>query len=341
MMRAAVPTARALTVLLAALAAAPAARAQSPTSLWRRVVEPSAREAAAAARAGEWLQFVDALPEFWRARLSPERDDVSHDALRRDALARLDRSLALRPDDARTLAAAAQLRERGNDLDGAARDAERALALDPEGVAAHDAHFTLAVVRTWRGEHASARDHYLALLRLPLGEQSRAIALGNLADTFMALGDVPAAVTSYEAAVALRPDYALGWLGLAVARDRALVDPRGDAAAAVRAASDEALGGRRGPDFVPEAILAALAAEGVFYVPPRDEIYYRATAHEAVARALSPGNPFGAPPDAVRAAQHRADAAEAWRRYLAAAPADDAWRARAEGHLRALGGRAR
>ena len=89
--------------------------------------------------------------------------------------------------------------------------------------------------------------------------------------------------------------------------------------------------------FDPEALIDALSAEGVFYVPAYDRFYYQGMAHEAVARAVAPGNPFGATadPEAVRA--HRRVAAEAWRRYLDGAAPEDPWRTRAEAHLRALG----
>ena len=284
------------------------------------VTHARAREALAARRAADWVYLLDELPGFLRDRLSPERATVSHDALRAEALALYDRALALRPDDPRALAAAAHLRERTGDLDGAARDAARALALDPEGPAAQDAHFTLAVVHTWRGDHAACRDHYLASLRFPMGDPARAIVLGNLGDAFLALGDVGAAVASYEACVALRPEYALGWLGLAIARDRAQLDPAPDAARAVRAASDDVVGRMRTPrtaaGFDPEALVDALSADGVFYVPAYDRFYYEGMAHEAVARAVAAGNPFGVTADAARADRHRQEAATAWRRYL-------------------------
>lgn len=317
------------------------AAAQPASSLWSRATAPGAREALRHRRAGSWVNLLDELPEFLRGRLAPERDDVSHDALRREALAHFDRALALDPDDVCSLASAAHLRERVGDLDGAARDASRALALDPDGPYAQDAHFTLAVVHTWRNEHAPCRDHYLASLRFPMSDQGRAIVLGNLGDAFMALGDVRAAVESYVACVTLRPEYALGWLGLSIARDRAQMDPAPDAAMAVRAASDEAVARMSTPrtvrGFDPEAIIDALSAEGVFYVPAYDRFYYQGMAHEAVARALSPGNPFGVSAEAAEVQAHRRIAAEAWRRYLDGAAPDDPWRSRAAAHLRALG----
>lgn len=317
---------------LTTLAAAPCALAQPAGSLWSQATAPGAREALAARRAADWINLLDALPEFIRDRLAPERADLSHGALRREALAYLDRSLALRPDDPRALATAAHLRERTGDLDGAARDAARSLALDPDGPYAQDAHFTLAVVHTWRGEHGPTRDHYLASLRLPMSDRARSVVLGNLADAFMAQGDLGSAVASYVASVTLRPGYALGWLGLALARDRAQGDPTPDAAMAVRMASPPTT---RSLD--PEALIDALSADGVFYVPAYERFYYDGMAHEAVARAFAPGNPFGVAADPAVARRHREAAAEAWRRYLDGAAPDDPWRPRATAHLRALG----
>ncbi|MDO9017144.1 MAG: tetratricopeptide repeat protein [Deltaproteobacteria bacterium] len=342
MMAAAVKPSCAALTLLAALAAAPAALAQPAGSLWSQATRPGDREALAARQAGEWLNLLDLLPEPQRARLAPERADIDHESLRAEALAHFERALALRPDDPRALAAAAHLRERHNDLDGAARDAARSLELDPEGPAAQDAHFTLAVVHTWRGEHPAARDHYLALLRLPITGYLRSMVLGNLGDEFQALGDVGAAIDSYVACVTLRPGYALGWLGLAIARDRAHLDPAPDAAMAVRTASDDVRARMRalrmGPGFDPGALIDALSSEGVFYVPAYDRFYYQGVAHEAVARAWSAGNEFGVAPVASEADAHRRAAAVAWRRYLDGAAPDDPWRGRAEAHLRALGG---
>ena len=330
---------------LCALGLPSVALAQPASSLWSRATAPGAREALRHRRAGSWVNLLDELPEFYRGRLAPERDDVSHDALRREALAHFDRALALDPDDVCALASAAHLRQHLGDLDGAARDASHALELDPDGPYAQDAHFTLAVVHTWRNEHAPCRDHYLAILRLPMSDNVRSIVLGNLGDAFMSLGDVRAAVESYVACVTIRPDYALGWLGLSIARDRAQMDPAPDAAMAVRVASYEAVTRMSTPrtagGFDPEALIDALSSEGVFYVPAYDRFYYQGMAHEAVARALSPGNPFGVSADAAEVQAHRRIAAEAWRRYLDGASADDPGRPRAAAHLRALGATAR
>ncbi len=336
-----VSTPRALLLALCAPLATPAAALAQPVdAVARFTASPVAREADDERRAGDWVAFLEGLPDPLRARFAPERERASSDELRRESLARYERALSLRPDDPRVLAATAHLRERTGDLDGALRDGARSLALDPEGPSAQGVHFTLAVARTWLTDHAAARDHYLASLRFPLDDGVRSVTLGNLGDSFMALGDVQTAIAAYEGAVALRPEGPMGWLGLAFAHDRARLDPAPHASRAVRAASDEALRHVSTPrttaGFDPAALLDALSAPGVFYVPDYDRHYYEGIAHEAVARAWSPGNPFGVPPDDERAREHRDDAAAAWQRYLDRAPATDPWRPRAEAHLRTL-----
>ncbi len=329
-----------LLALCASLATPAAALAQPVDAVARFTASPTAREADDERRAGDWVAFLDGLSDPLRARFAPERERASGDELHREALAHYDRALALRPDDPHVLAAAAHLRERTGDLEGALRDGARSLALDPEGPSAQGVHFTLGVTHTWLNDHAAARDHYLASLRFPLDEVVRSITLGNLGDAFMALGDVRTAIAAYEGAVALRPDGPMGWLGLAFAHDRARLDPAAASARAVRAASDEATRRvstpRTAAGFDPDALVDALSATGVFYVPDYDRHYYEGVAHEAVALAWSPGNHFGVTPDAERAREHRAEAAAAWQRYLDRAPTVDPWRPRAEAHLRAL-----
>lgn len=331
------PRALCLCAILAAPAVAPA---QAADPVARFAAAP--RTADAAAREGDWLAMLADLPEGLRQDVAPEREDDASDALRREALDRYERALVDRPDDAALLAAAAHLRERRGDLEGALRDGRRSLALDPEGPSAQAAHFTLAVALTWLNDHAAARDHYLASLPFPMGDSMRATTLGNLGDSFVALGDVRSAIAAYEGAVSLQPGWALGWLGLAIARDRARLDPAPDAARAVRAASDasvrRASTPRTAAGFDAPALVDALSAPSVFYVPDYDRDYYEGMAREAVARAFLPGNPFGLAPDADAARAQRAEAASAWRRYLDRAPAADPWRARAEAHLRALRG---
>ncbi len=314
-------------------AAASAQRARSP---WTLVTDPTARSVDVDRRTAAWIALADEMPVQLRAAAMPERDDVSHEALRAEALAAYDRVLAAHPDDAATLAATARLREHTNDLAGALRDATRSLALAPEGPDAPAALFTLGVVHTRLGDDAASRDDYLRGLRFPLRDGTRAVVLGNLCDADMALGDLAAAVDACEGSVALRPTYALGWLGLALARDRARLDATAALAQALRSASDASPRGVGRSEADTDALLRELFAEGVFFVPERDRAYHEAMAHEAAATAWTPHGTLGLASEPSRVREHREAARDAWRRYVSAAPANDPWRARAAEHLRAL-----
>lgn len=311
---------RTLPLCLALALLAPGARAQG----W--FARPAARREALRA---EHRAFAATLPARYFDLFSEGATRAQRDALRREALAAAERALARSPDDARLLGLAAELRERLGDLRGALRDADRALALAPESPEAPDVHFTRALVHTRLGEHEATRDDYLAALRFPLAERTRGTVLGNLADTWLVLGDTARAVETYAECVRLAPDYALGWLGLAIAQDRDSADPSDAAARAVRLAAQQS-------DGAPGAILDELQREGVFFVPVFDRYTYEAMAHEALARMYGPGGELGADP--VRAQQHRVYARFAWEAWSAQAPGDDRWRPVVARHLRAVGG---
>lgn len=305
--------------------AAADARAQG---WWSRALTAGASEARRDATRAEHLAFAATLPARFLDLFSATATRAQRDALRREALAAADRALAVTPDDPRLLATAAALRERLGDLRGALRDAARALELAPEAPESADVHFTLALAHTHLGAHEATRDDYLAALRLPLPDHTRGTVLGNLADTWLVLGDTARAVQTYTESLQFAPDYALGWLGLAIAQDRDGADPTDAAARAVRLAAQRA-------DGSPDAILDELQSEGVFFVPTFDRYTYEAMAHEALARMYGPGGELGADP--VRAQQHRVYARFAWEAWSAQAPADDRWRPRVARHLRAVG----
>lgn len=307
--------------LLAVLLGATGAWAQDP---WLREAD-RARARRERARA-EHLAFVATLPP---GVIGPGEQPVEvgwREAMRREALAAVERSLAAQPDEPHALGLAATLRERLGDPRGALRDADRALALAPEGPEAPDLHFVRALAHTHLGAHERTRDEYLAALRFPMPDDTRGIVLGNLADAWLVLGDTARAVETYREGLRFTPDYALGWLGLAIAQDRDGADPTEAAAEAVRRAS------RRGS--APDAILEETRREGVFFVPPFDRYTYEAMAHEALARMYAPGGELGHDP--LRAQQHRVYARFAWEAWGAQAPADDRWRPRVARHLRAL-----
>ncbi|MBI5517521.1 MAG: tetratricopeptide repeat protein [Deltaproteobacteria bacterium] len=306
---------------------------------------------------------VDAQPR-WEEALRPGRhggrvlaDLASGDALlssfggaplgarnqaRQSAEARFRQALALDPENPEALAGVADLEERDGHHGAAAALARRSLELDPVGPHAPDAWFTLSLAHTRQRRFDLARDDYLRLLTFHAGEHYRALVWGNLADTYISLHALGPAIEAYEACVAANPQYALGWLGLAVSYDR---DAREDATVAaeraLREASDEeARAGAHG--HVPAqgvvetaALVRALNSPNVFFEPPYDRHYYDGVAQEALARAHGPGGV--APPDTARAQRAREAASQSWAAFLRDAPQDDPWRPRVQAHLRRLG----
>jgi tetratricopeptide (TPR) repeat protein len=309
-------------LLLALLALAPDVVAQD---LWTRALTPRAAEARHQSARAVHMEFLSTLPARFLDLFAGGAVSAERDVLRRQALAAAERALALTPDDPRTLGVSGALRERLGDHAGALRDLDRALQLAPDHLRA-DLYFTRALVRTHLGDNPGTRDDYLAALRLPIPAHVRGTTLGNLADTRLLLGETAAAVEDYSACVQHAPDYALGWLGLAIALDRDGASPTEAAAQAVRVATQNAGGD--------EAILDELNREGVFFVPTFDRYTYEAMAHEALARMYLPGGERDA--DAPTARRHRVAARAAWEAWTSLAPADDRWRPRVARHLRAL-----
>lgn len=306
--------------LLAALALAPSAGAQD---LFERAHTPGAPALRRLHGRARHLEFVADLPPRLLALFNAAPTRSERDALRLDALRAADRALALAPDDVSLLSTAASLRERLGDYPRALRDADLALALAPEGPDAQDLYFTRAIVRTRLGDHLGARDDYLAALRLPMAAHTRGAVLGNLADTWLALGDAALAAETFARCVREAPDYSLGWLGLAIAQDRLGDDPSEAAEEALRTALTRGSGRA-------DALLDELSRDGVFFVPAYDRHTYEAMSHEAIARAYLRGELPGGDADARR---HEAAARAAWEAWSARAPADDRWRPAAARHL--------
>ncbi|MEZ4393851.1 MAG: hypothetical protein R3A48_22490 [Polyangiales bacterium] len=309
---------RAVALAACLLVATPPAAAQD---LYERAARPGASAASRDAARAAHLEFLSSLPARFLDLFGAASTRAERDALRLQALRLADRALAVRPHDTATRSIASALRERLGDYANARRDADLALALAPEGPEAPDLLFTRALVRTRLGDHAGTRDDYLLALRFPLPEHTRGTVLGNLADTYLALGDTGLAVETFGESVRHAPDYALGWLGLAIAQDRQGEDPDEAAARALEVASTQRLG-------APDAIFDELTREGVFFVPSYDRYTYEAMAHEALARR------FEADPSGVdRARRHRASARVAWEAWSSLAPADDRWRPVVARHL--------
>lgn len=303
---------RGLTLALL-LCASPAAS----QDLYTRALTPGIARARRDAARAQHLEFLAGLPARFLDLFATAPTRAERDALRLEALRLAERALAVTPDDPSLLGATASLRERLGDYDRALRDVDRALALAPDSPDASDLLFTRALLRTRRGDHPGTRDDYLRALRYPMSDSTRGTVLGNLADTWLALGDTAHAVETYESCVHHAPDYALGWLGLAIAQDRQGDAPWEAAAEALRVASAHAHGR-------PEALLDELSRDGVFFVPPFDRYTYEAMAWEALARAEQRGEVPSA--DEVVIRRHLAAARTAWEAWSAAAPPDDRWR---------------
>ncbi|MFO0627576.1 MAG: tetratricopeptide repeat protein [Polyangiales bacterium] len=306
---------------LALLLVASPAAAQD---LFERAITPGAAQVRRDAARAQHLEFLAGLPARFLDLFAASPTRAERDALRLEALRLVERALVVTPEDPALLGTAAALRERLGDPERALRDVDRALALAPDGPDASDLLFTRALLRTRRGDHAGTRDDYLRALRFPLSDSTRGTVLGNLADTWLALGDTARAVETYASCVHHAPDYALGWLGLAIAQDRQGDAPWEAAAEALRVASAHAQGR-------PEALLDELSRDGVFFVPPYDRYTYEAMAWAALARAEQRGEVAGA--DAATIRRHRGAARAAWEAWRAAAPADDRWQNTVQRHL--------
>jgi tetratricopeptide (TPR) repeat protein len=332
-----------------ALAFALASSSASAQSLWERAIDTSASRIESERATAENEALLGSLNDADFMRLAPQRWNLFAPAgsaqarLQRQAIARYEGILRLRPDDVDAMVALAQLYDHERDWAAVVRFGTRALDLAPDHPDGADVWFTLSIAHTWLDAHAASRDDYLHQLRYPLGARVRSVALGNLADTYVTLEDLPRAIEAYEGALAEDPDYALAWLGLAVARDMDHLDPAPDASRALMSASN----GRalRSPFpfarglFRPTALLEDLGAPGVFFVPTYLVQYHRAVAHEATAREFEPGG--HGPENRDLARDQLGHALDAWRTYVAAAPATDPWRARAEFHARRLEARLR
>ncbi len=131
--------------------------------------------------------------------------------------------------------------------------------------------FTRALVQTRLatvGDLQGARDDYRKLLDR-ISVERGGPAIGNLAETYMMLGELDRAIETYRRALAIGADLSIEF-GLAVALDR---DDQGTEARAIIA--------ERGARGV-EKFIDQLAQDQIFFVPAGEERYYLALAHEAL-----------------------------------------------------------
>lgn len=303
------------------------ARHESPV-FWRRVTQPDAARAATlleSARA--WLDVSAELPGGGWATACPTLDGATARLVRErlvkravaaeNAIARLELARNITPDDTEVvfaLALATSLWERPEHGCAVSRRDAEALALwlavraldpafEPETVGSE---LALALTRT--GDLDGAIAEYQALVQLTSHAPRRALlAHGNLAELLMMKGELPAAVTHYEAAARCAREVddvgalALAGLGLAAALDRLGEHTR--ALTAAREAVDRS-----------DDSLRVLRGEGVFFVPAYEVHFYEALGHESRADGTR------VPLPAARARGSRAESLAASVERLLASP---------------------
>jgi len=181
-----------------------------------------------------------------------------------------------------------------------------------------EAYSQLAEAYTRLGRFDEEIRSYDAALRFEAQPFARARLLANRAESYMAVGDITAAVDGYRGALGLLSApielFTLGpttlW-GLGVALDRS-----GDLDGALEAI-------RLARTYDP--LDKNLNGPGWFYVPAYDRFYYQALGHwSAARRATLPS---------ARAAEYLAAIAR-WQEYLDSAAPDDRWLAVARARLR-------
>ncbi len=303
--------------LVCALVATAQPSTAAAQDLWERTLDPGSAEARVHVAAAE--DYLRVAGRAVRAAQVMAEPPPPIEPLLHIALAYYHRALTAAPDDVPTLAAAASVAERLGDHADASRWIDHALALRPDGPDATSLLFDRALVHTREDRFDAARDDYLQELAFPLDPSERAVVLGNLADTYVSLGDLGRAEDAYARCVADAPGYPLGWLGLAVTYDR---DGRDESVESARRALATAGG----------ALVESLDSPSVFFVPDYDRYYYAGVAHEAEARSLDDTEPAGA----LRRDLPRREALAAWHEYLRVAPATDPWLPRVRAHVTAL-----
>jgi tetratricopeptide (TPR) repeat protein len=214
---------------------------------------------------------------------------LAHQAFRRRALldaalARIDRALALAPDDGDALYARARVLAQWEQPGPVWTCSSQ--RRDPEAIAAFEAlqirhpelapatvAFELAVALTRSQRFADAAQAYERAAALALDGENGATVRSNLAEMTMLAGDLQGAVDHYERALRSSNggrDYLLALWGLSVALDRL-----GEHTAAIQHAQ-KAL-------HAEGWTAQALRSDGVFFEPPHELHYYEGLAHEALA----------------------------------------------------------
>ena len=273
----------------------------------------------AQARAGDQGRLAVAVADaealqlkFQRiTRARPDEDGAAVGELfLRQARELLEQNGAARSPDLLVRYQLAEIRHLLRDEAGAIKLFESVVAVEatPPSMRA-EAYSQLAEAYTRLGRFEEELRAYDAALRFEAQPFARARLLANRAESFMAIGDISAAVDGYRGALGLLSApiemFTLGpttmW-GLAVALDRS-----GDLDGALEAI-------RLARTYDP--LDKNLNGPGWFYVPAYDRFYYQALGHwSAARRATLP---------AARAEEYLSAVAR-WQEYLDSAAPDDRW----------------
>ncbi len=196
---------------------------------------------------------------------------------------------------------------------------EHALKDAPNSPLAAHGWADLASAAAKMGDRVTEHAAYLRALEVTWDPDSRANLIANLAESDMALGDLPRAIREYRMALqgSQQSDLAAGaYFGLAVALDRS-----GDLPGALGMAK-RAVSIQLPPTLFP--VSSVLDLPNVFFTPAYEVHYYKALGAMATAQL--------AKDDAARR-DALADAAEEWSAYLVMAEVDHTpWAARAALH---------
>ncbi len=293
--------------LLACLAMAGAARADTPPNPWEIAKNPALHGTYEAhVRARERMIQTESLP----------LGRVERDKRLDEARAILEEAHAADSPDVRLRFDLGTVYEALNRHTAAAAVLEKALAMAPDHPAAEDAWLTLAYAYAHANEPKKERDAYVKYLARSTYGSGRVTATLNLAEAEMRLGHLEEAIAGYRDAIQMATQVpsagdtgVLAVWGLAVALDRS-----GDTSGAMTEAkwATEIDHRRTIEDTV-----------NVFFVPAYERLWYFGLREMAMARAAK-----GAP-DAV---MHWQQAEGIWSAYLEKAEPADPWRARARVH---------
>ncbi len=303
-----------LAVATAALVAGPRDAAADP-SIWSQARAADQGRLAVAVADAEALQLkyrhITRLPDA-------DRDRVGELFLRQ-ARALLEGAGAARSPDPLIRYQLAEILHQLHDDAPAAKLFETVVTVEstPQTVRA-EAYSQLAEAYTRLGRFGDEIRAYTAALRFEPQPFARSRLLANRAESYMALGDITAAVGGYREAMGLLSApiemFTLGpttlW-GLAVALDRS-----GDLDGAL-----EAIRIARTYDPLDKN----LNGPGWFYVPAYDRFYYQALGHWSAARRATLG--------AARSEEYLSAIAH-WQEYLDSAAPDDRWIGVARARLR-------